>query len=159
MENGNFILRKPMPYVRRLPTKEWQEATTKVDDPMNSWIQEPATATKIEKEANHKTVIYFGDSAERVKCNKKSDFESNVDEKIDDNRQVVMNNDDDDDHRVMIDNEPPQEEIVVNVTPNREDVMRIEEDETRVEDYWSLPGDRSGFKADWSFVQQWRLRG
>ncbi|XP_024867395.1 ankyrin repeat and BTB/POZ domain-containing protein BTBD11 isoform X1 [Temnothorax curvispinosus] len=50
-------------------------------------------------------------------------------------------------------------EIVVNVSPSREDVLRIEEDETQLEDYWSLPGDTSGFKADWSFVQQWRLRG
>lgn len=50
-------------------------------------------------------------------------------------------------------------EIVVNVSPSREDVLRIEEDESQLEDYWSLPGDRSGFKADWSFVQQWRLRG
>lgn len=50
-------------------------------------------------------------------------------------------------------------EIVVNVSPSREDVLRIEEDESQVEDYWSLPGDNTGFKADWSFVQQWRLRG
>lgn len=50
-------------------------------------------------------------------------------------------------------------EIVVNVSPSREDVLRIEEDESQQEDYWSLPGDTSGFKADWSFVQQWRLRG
>ncbi|XP_032682127.1 ankyrin repeat and BTB/POZ domain-containing protein 2 isoform X1 [Odontomachus brunneus] len=50
-------------------------------------------------------------------------------------------------------------EIVVNVSPSREDVLRIEEDESQLEDYWSLPGDTSGFKADWSFVQQWRLRG
>ena len=51
------------------------------------------------------------------------------------------------------------QEIIVKVSPCREDVLRIEEDETLLEDYWSLPGDTTGFKADWSFVQQWRLRG
>ncbi|XP_011500686.1 PREDICTED: ankyrin repeat and BTB/POZ domain-containing protein 2 isoform X2 [Ceratosolen solmsi marchali] len=50
-------------------------------------------------------------------------------------------------------------EIVVSVKPCREDVLRIEEEESKLEEYWSLPGDTSGFKADWSFVQQWRLRG
>ncbi|XP_012267790.2 ankyrin repeat and BTB/POZ domain-containing protein BTBD11 isoform X3 [Athalia rosae] len=50
-------------------------------------------------------------------------------------------------------------EIVLNLSPSRADVLRIEEDESSLEDYWSLPGDTTGFKADWSFVQQWRLRG
>ncbi|XP_046487314.1 ankyrin repeat and BTB/POZ domain-containing protein 2 isoform X1 [Neodiprion pinetum] len=50
-------------------------------------------------------------------------------------------------------------EIVLNLSPSRADVLRIEEDQSSLEDYWSLPGDTTGFKADWSFVQQWRLRG
>jgi len=72
-------------------------------------------------------------------------------------------NDDNDDGelRDLIENGDSKtvHEIVVNISPSREDVLRIEEDESRLEDYWSLPGDTSGFKADWSFVQQWRLRG
>lgn len=49
--------------------------------------------------------------------------------------------------------------IVIHVSPCRQDVLRLEEDESRLEDFWTLPGDTTGFKADWSFVQQWRLKG
>lgn len=123
----NFILRRALPYVTRAPTREWQEAEE--DDYENS-------STLPDKQPQHKTVIYFGDTNPRKA-------------KVDDNEV----------NKSVVEVQPPQSEIVISVKPSRVDVMRIEEDETKLEDYWSLPGDTTGFKADWSFVQQWRLRG
>lgn len=81
---------------------------------------------------NHKTVIYFGDTNPRCKP---------PEDKV-------------------VETDPGDAPVVqVSVKPSREDVLRIQEDQSKLEDYWSLPGDTTGFRADWSFVQQWRLRG
>lgn len=137
-------------------------------------------ARRNDKDVAHKTVIYFGDSNQRqnnkfssretssqltskdertmidVKKEEANETQKDREEgrsggKIERQRSTVS----------LMENEDAKvtHEIVVNVSPSREDVLRIEEDESQVEDYWSLPGDSSGFKADWGFVQQWRLRG
>lgn len=141
------------------------------------------------KDVGHKTVIYFGDSTSRQKENRaarqrppspevgtSSGYnegpETSVRSQRDDEATEVFKssverheNGNNEDNSGQQDATPENgeskvvHEIVVNVSPSREDVLRIEEDESQLEDYWSLPGDRSGFKADWSFVQQWRLRG
>ncbi|KZC03866.1 Ankyrin repeat and BTB/POZ domain-containing protein 2 [Dufourea novaeangliae] len=131
-----------------------------------------------DKDVAHKTVIYFGDSNQRQKENKlcpKDITQTKEDSGVFDSRRDQEDDPDclEDEKRFaspverqrstvsLVENEDPKvtHEIVVNVSPSREDVLRIEEDESQVEDYWSLPGDNTGFKADWSFVQQWRLRG
>ncbi|KAK9294137.1 hypothetical protein QLX08_011128 [Tetragonisca angustula] len=144
----------------------------------------PVTTTgakKNDRDVAHKTVIYFGDTNQK-QSNRFNDKEapSNrcqfavakdeskmADEQVADDRD--RDRDGDDGERcsgkslvkTLAKNEDVKvtHEIVVNVSPSREDVLRIQEDESQVEDYWSLPGDNTGFKADWSFVQQWRLRG
>ncbi|XP_076749246.1 ankyrin repeat and BTB/POZ domain-containing protein 2 isoform X1 [Xylocopa sonorina] len=134
---------------------------------------------KTDRDVAHKTVIYFGDSNQRQN-NKFNPKEASSQVAIRDESKMVdlrkeEQADGPEDGRgsgkgqserqrstvSLVENEEPKvtHEIVVNVSPSREDVLRIEEDESQVEDYWSLPGDSSGFKADWSFVQQWRLRG
>lgn len=330
MERTNFILRRAMPFVKRTPTREWQEAT-RLDDYENASTLEddsprpkrdvvlhangkvssnseelPANRghgvasptakrdttssikvdrnlptvgnwpeTKIERDANNKVVIYFGEQHTEIKSNKidcresssnnrptndeqkssgvsssrSSRISSNsrdrpeggetapknsrtdsgpvvshgishrpplsgpcndrasdgagtsscwslnriVDETknfrddlssvsrdaiVEDDRSIVPGGADGDGSNYSIatgercddapdayedvDDRPAGEavrEVVVKVSPSREDVLRIEEDDTALEDYWSLPGDTTGFRADWSFVQQWRLRG
>lgn len=137
--------------------------------------------SKMGKDVGHKTVIYFGDSNPRRKedrarrqpspeatsrCKNEDPGASLLlprnDEILGDSMDQDGEKNDDDRRRDSVtENGDPKvvHEIVVNVSPSREDVLRIEEDESQLEDYWSLPGDTSGFKADWSFVQQWRLRG
>lgn len=141
---------------------------------------------KTGKDVGHKTVIYFGDSNPRqredrarqptplqpeacVRVTSRCNEESQVrdDGMRETFRDPIRQNDDEDEDDAELgdsctrENDDPKtvREIVVNISPSREDVLRIEEDESQLEDYWSLPGDTSGFKADWSFVQQWRLRG
>lgn len=138
------------------------------------------------KDVAHKTVIYFGDTNQRQKETSRSLSTENPQSllvKEDARRMIEEFRREEDDVadgqqeeakrflRIrterqrstvsLLENEDAKvtHEIVVNVSPSREDVLRIEEDESQVEDYWSLPGDNTGFKADWSFVQQWRLRG
>ncbi|XP_072745996.1 ankyrin repeat and BTB/POZ domain-containing protein 2 isoform X1 [Anoplolepis gracilipes] len=135
--------------------------------------------SKMGKDVGHKTIIYFGDSNPRrredkmkqlpspeatSRC-KDEDPEASLRPRNDEILGDLMDQDGEKDDAGRRDsateNGDPKvvHEIVVNVSPSREDVLRIEEDESQLEDYWSLPGDTSGFKADWSFVQQWRLRG
>lgn len=144
---------------------------------------------KTGKDLSHRTVIYFGDSNPRQKedkarqqqqpppppppppplpeasvqvtarCNEGS--ETSLRPRDASERDKEWEEDTGRCRDSALENGDPKaaHEIVVNVSPSREDVLRIEEDESQLEDYWSLPGDTSGFKADWSFVQQWRLRG
>lgn len=136
--------------------------------------------SKMGKDVGHKTVIYFGDSNPRrredrarqqpspeatSRCKNEDPEASSLRSR---NDEILGDSMDQDDEKSdagrrdsATENGDPKavHEIVVNVSPSREDVLRIEEDESQLEDYWSLPGDTSGFKADWSFVQQWRLRG
>jgi len=135
---------------------------------------------KIGKDVAHKTVIYFGDSNPRQRearqapplpevcvraisrCRENPETVQARDDEMETFRDSTRNDErDDGELRDLIENGDSKtvHEIVVNISPSREDVLRIEEDESQLEDYWSLPGDTSGFKADWSFVQQWRLRG
>lgn len=143
-------------------------------------------AKKPDKDVAHKTVIYFGDTNQKhgnrfnsdkgASSSNRCQFtmtkdESKMDERVVDDRDRDRDGDGDGDDeercsgKSLVKNLAKNEdvkvthEIVVNVSPSREDVLRIQEDESQVEDYWSLPGDNTGFKADWSFVQQWRLRG
>nr|XP_003703290.1 PREDICTED: ankyrin repeat and BTB/POZ domain-containing protein BTBD11 isoform X1 [Megachile rotundata]XP_012140713.1 PREDICTED: ankyrin repeat and BTB/POZ domain-containing protein BTBD11 isoform X1 [Megachile rotundata]XP_012140714.1 PREDICTED: ankyrin repeat and BTB/POZ domain-containing protein BTBD11 isoform X1 [Megachile rotundata]XP_012140715.1 PREDICTED: ankyrin repeat and BTB/POZ domain-containing protein BTBD11 isoform X1 [Megachile rotundata]XP_012140716.1 PREDICTED: ankyrin repea len=175
-EGINFILRRGLPFVNRSPSKEWLETDLKRDEREDITLEEKSHPPEVDramtpvgnvrrtdKDVAHKTVIYFGDSNQRQKenrlrdaCSKEEMEKTEADGAEDDamcKRQRSMAN--------LLENEDAKvtHEIVVNVTPSREDVLKIEEDESQVEDYWSLPGDNSGFKADWSFVQQWRLRG
>jgi len=137
--------------------------------------------SKMGKDVGHKTVIYFGDSNPRRRedrARQQPSPEATSRCKNEDpgaslllrprNDEILGDSMDQDDEKndaerrdSVTENGDPKvvHEIVVNVSPSREDVLRIEEDESQLEDYWSLPGDTSGFKADWSFVQQWRLRG
>lgn len=105
-DSSNFILRRALPLVAREPTKEWQEEAASDPEPEPTPLQ-------------HKTVIYFGDSAERSR-----------------------------DTNVSKENKEDEPDFVLSVKPGREDVLRIEQDE-----------EETCFKPDWSFVQQWRLRG
>lgn len=139
---------------------------------------------KIRKDVGHKTVIYFGDSNPRQrgedrarqpppetcvrvtpKCNENRETSSQMrNYEMETSRDSIERNDGNDDtesssRTVENGDSKTVHEFVINISPSREDVLRIEEDESQLEDYWSLPGDTSGFKADWSFVQQWRLRG
>lgn len=125
------------------------------------------------KDIGHKTVIYFGDTNQREKdgkvkqvplvskCNENPDIsmQSRQDDEGKASQNFVEQENDNRQNLMMKNDSNAVHKIVVNVSPSREDVLRIEEDESQIEDYWSLPGDTSGFKADWSFVQQWRLRG
>ncbi|OAD61421.1 Ankyrin repeat and BTB/POZ domain-containing protein 2 [Eufriesea mexicana] len=134
---------------------------------------------KADKDVAHKTVIYFGDTNQRQNNRLNYKEASSQLTTKDESKMIDLKReekfDESEDGRCgekgqnerqrstvgLVENEDVKvtHEIVVNVSPSREDVLRIEEDESQVEDYWSLPGDNSGFKADWSFVQQWRLRG
>ncbi|EZA49690.1 hypothetical protein DMN91_012768 [Ooceraea biroi] len=139
---------------------------------------------KVAKDVGHKTVIYFGDSNPRQRedktrrppplpearmrvasrCNEDRETSLRVRDGETPTFRDPMQEGDKGDGELgesTIENGDPKtvHEIVVSISPSREDVLRIEEDESQLEDYWSLPGDTSGFKADWSFVQQWRLRG
>lgn len=134
---------------------------------------------KADKDVAHRTVIYFGDTNQRQNSRlgykeASSQFKAKDESKMmDPEREEKLEDSEDGRSGEKGQNERQRStvgsaenedvkvthEIVVNVSPSREDVLRIEEDESQVEDYWSLPGDNSGFKADWSFVQQWRLRG
>lgn len=142
---------------------------------------------KTGKDIGHKTVIYFGDSNPRPKEDRARQQQSpspppplpeaclQVTSRSNEDPETSLRSrdgeiearprdtseQDDEREEDSVENSDPKaaHEIVVNVSPSREDVLRIEEDESQLEDYWSLPGDTSGFKADWSFVQQWRLRG
>ncbi|XP_071862841.1 ankyrin repeat and BTB/POZ domain-containing protein 2 isoform X1 [Bombus fervidus] len=135
---------------------------------------------KSDKDVAHKTVIYFGDTNQRpnhrfngkessAQLTNKSELkimeskkEEQVADGLEDERCGGKGQNERQRSTVSLVEEEDVKvthEIVVNVSPSREDVLKIEEDESQVEDYWSLPGDNTGFKADWSFVQQWRLRG
>ncbi|XP_012342378.1 uncharacterized protein LOC105735560 [Apis florea] len=139
---------------------------------------------KNDKDVAHRTVIYFGDTnqrqnklngkevvqsaARKEESRKIGDFkkEGQVDKSSEDGRCGDMDKNERQrstlgliESNEEVEKTKVTHEIVVNVSPSREDVLRIEEDESQVVDYWSLPGDNTGFKADWSFVQQWRLRG
>lgn len=174
-EGINFILRRGLPFVTRSPSKEWLETDLKREDVSleeKCHSPEVTPVRKTEKDVAHKTVIYFGDSNQRQKENRlgqrdvSSPITSREESRMSESRKEetdgveqckrqqrsMANLTENEDTKVT-------HEIVVNVSPSREDVLKIEEDESQVEDYWSLPGDNSGFKADWSFVQQWRLRG
>lgn len=155
----------------------------KMGDTMTHVVVGDNNLKKADKDVAHKTVIYFGDTNQRQqsKFNGKEGAQSATkkeESKIGDfkkEEQLVNSSEDgrcgdmDKNERQrstlsLIESEEVEKtkvthEIVVNVSPSREDVLRIEEDESQVVDYWSLPGDNTGFKADWSFVQQWRLRG
>ncbi|KAK2581600.1 hypothetical protein KPH14_002107 [Odynerus spinipes] len=184
-DSGNFILRRPVPFVGREPTREWQQASSSDYEKSSTledaggprWRQERTEiivgAPPKNGDVPHKTVIYFGDTGQREKERKKErrDYEE---ARQPDSRRIILQRSSSsieispNSIQVPYDGIEGEEkgkdnksghEIVVNVTPSREDVLRIEEDESQVEDYWSLPGDTTGFKADWSFVQQWRLRG
>lgn len=161
VDGANFILRRPVTFISREPTREWQETseyekTSTLEDPTRRRFDKTEIVVGVGSKSTrtidvpHKTVIYFGDTSQRER-EKKGSTESRRDEVPSRNLERDENS--------TIDNTKRSHEIVVNVTPSREDVLRIEEDESQIEDYWSLPGDTTGFKADWSFVQQWRLRG
>lgn len=242
LDSTNFILRRAMPFVKRTPSKEWQEATNYDDyetmstledksrhnfppcepiKPVDSYIppdelinprptKTPRTILnnsslsidqnkfdyaqptrpappkplpkprmqspdwnqpKIQSDSNNKVVIYFGEnknndesiSLGKISNQSQSSWSLREDES---NHDSIENNLSE---KLSVDELDDQEnsgncvinpgEIIVNISPNYEDVLRIEEDETCLDEYWSLPGDTTGFKADWSFVQQWRLRG
>lgn len=154
--DNNFILRRQLPLVERTPTREWQEASDE-DDDEDEDVEYTRRTTLPEVANRHKSVVpvcYFGDTMEkppvpkpRVTADSKSVLADYRDDK------VIVKVEAEDTTR-LADNE-----IVISVKPCREDVIRIEQDESKLEEYWSLPGDTTGFKADWSFVQQWRLRG
>ncbi|KAJ8675265.1 hypothetical protein QAD02_011051 [Eretmocerus hayati] len=165
----NFILRRALPYVGRTPSREWlEEAASDLDSdyerrstlPDDDFTPKQPFGTQ-QQQQQHKTVIYFGDTAPRKKR------EDNEDKTEDNNRiprrksQVIELSgvEGSDSNRVEIESEP-KSDFVMSVSPCREDVLRIEqEQDSKLDDYWSLPGDTTGFRADWSFVQQWRLRG
>ncbi|XP_076546541.1 ankyrin repeat and BTB/POZ domain-containing protein 2 isoform X2 [Osmia lignaria lignaria] len=167
-EGINFILRRGLPFVTRSPSREWLETDLKREDvSLEEKCHSPEVrpVRKTDKDVAHKTVIYFGDTKQREKENRlgqrdvSSPITSRDESRMSDARKVET--DGFEQGKNLTENEDTKvtHEIVVNVSPSREDVLKIEEDESQVEDYWSLPGDNSGFKADWSFVQQWRLRG
>lgn len=152
----------------------------KMGDTMTHVVMGDNNLKKTDKDVAHKTVIYFGDTNQRQNKFKEGAQSASKKEEskignFKKEEQVVNSSEDgrcgdmDKNERQrstlsLIENEEVEKtkvthEIVVNVSPSREDVLRIEEDESQVVDYWSLPGDNTGFKADWSFVQQWRLRG
>lgn len=162
-------------------------ATTTKDDGRDPKAKAPSSngdQRQPTKDVAHRTVIYFGDSNPRQREDKPiwqpppppptlPETCVRVSPKCNGNPETSASRNDGDkrdredgDHdgvtrNIATEKDPGKvvHEIVVNVSPSREDVLRIEEDESQLEDYWSLPGDTSGFKADWSFVQQWRLRG
>lgn len=162
------------------------ERSSTLEDRSRQVVNDGRCDSKLGRDIGHKTVIYFGDSNPRRREDRARQQSSpeaappatsrcrNADppleaslrprnDKIllDSAEQDGSENDDVGRRDSVTENGDPKvvHEIVVNVSPSREDVLRIEEDESQLEDYWSLPGDTSGFKADWSFVQQWRLRG
>ncbi|XP_063980127.1 ankyrin repeat and BTB/POZ domain-containing protein 3 isoform X1 [Diachasmimorpha longicaudata] len=226
LDTTNFILRRPMPFVKRTPSKEWQEATKSNDYESMSTLEDksrlafdgeareqlpvksprgllsgpsdsvevhrctgevmptrpappkplpkPRIVTpewndgKIESDGNNRVVIYCGNNRQGksegqgcriTRSQSLWSLRQNGDrgECDGDGQQVPVKFED---NRVEMEADGcDPSEIIVKISPSREDVLRIEEDETILEDYWSLPGDTTGFKADWSFVQQWRLRG
>lgn len=278
LDTTNFILRRPMPFVKRTPSKEWQEATkcdsyesmstledktrlpiqcdgigskafnhhpvksprTLLSSSCNSLdvkgrkrselaklsvptrpappkpLPKPRMVTpewneeKIERDSNNKVVIYCGESMNEMNRSDGRDSQMSGMSEVNQMSQMsgmgqmselnqmngmdrmsemgrmsrsqsswslrqgpeeirstqsdgishqVLDDHQHSDNVIMNNCECEPSEIIVKISPNREDVLKIEEDETLLEDYWSLPGDTTGFKADWSFVQQWRLRG
>ncbi|XP_076179196.1 ankyrin repeat and BTB/POZ domain-containing protein 2 isoform X2 [Ptiloglossa arizonensis] len=186
-EGVNFILRRGLPFATRNPSKEWLETEDQdYADTLEENSREteaggmtttttPANAGKTDRDVGHKTVIYFGDTNQRQRDAKPRETSCSQTVAVEESRMSETRREVDHEEAKcstksqnerqrstvsLVENEDPKvtHEIVVNVSPSREDVLRIEEDESQVEDYWSLPGDSSGFKADWSFVQQWRLR-
>ena len=167
---GNFILRRALPFVSRTPTREWQEEAA---SDLESDYERRATLPRCtappaaqeqqqqqQQQQPHKTVIYFGDTTRREKEHE-AELERNkavirvggVPGPADDCKTLLAL------REPEVGEEHGDAQIIVSVKPCREDVLKIEQDESKLEDYWSLPGDTTGFKADWSFVQQWRLRG
>lgn len=230
MDSTNFILRRAIPFVKRTPSKEWQEATkfdnydsmstledrTKLPVQLKSLdkselkqgkpVKSPRPSlsssltsvnvhsledeseivqpnrptppkplpkprimpaeTKIECDVNNKIMIYFGEKHDEFNGDTTIKSESlwslGQTDSLNVNADNVCVDKDINDGQLCQDNVTcgnDSAEIIVRVSPSREDILKIEEDETRLEEYWSLPGDTTGFKADWSFVQQWRLRG
>ncbi|XP_053999890.1 ankyrin repeat and BTB/POZ domain-containing protein 3 isoform X2 [Hylaeus anthracinus] len=187
-EGVNFILRRGLPLTTRIPSKEWLETEEprfkgygdatkdKSHGTETERTMTPAVTGKPDRDVAHKTVIYFGDSSQRQReAKSKETHTGRLTEPVAKEECRMSEPDPVEDSKCsgkspterqrstvsLVENEGAKvtHEIVVNVSPNREDVLRIEEDESQVEDHWSLPGDNIGFKADWSFVQQWRLRG
>ena len=166
---NNFILRRSIPFLSPKPTKEWQETSdyedyenrsTLPDEAKNYYVNKP----KIFQTQQNKTVIYFGDTSKRDNKNNLSNKDklssSIVKVLCDKTSSDSNNNGDGDDNDSKNDNKSEEvSDIVISVRPSREDVLKIEENESKIDDYWALPGDTTGFRADWSFVQQWRLRG
>ncbi|XP_044582479.1 ankyrin repeat and BTB/POZ domain-containing protein 2 isoform X2 [Cotesia glomerata] len=148
MDSTNFILRRAMPFVSRAPSKEWQEATMVDDYGTMSTLEDTTKLLDLGLTSTNSSPSLVGG---RIMDGDYGKFTPS--------RPAPPKPDQDPNKIVIHCGENSQEEIVVHVSPSREDVLKIEEDETRIEDYWSLPGDTTGFKADWSFVQQWRLRG
>ena len=181
------MLRRAMPFRSPAPTREWQEASDLDDYEKRSTLPEIGKKSHPSQDAGaeakspnaqqqqqqHKTVIYFGDSTRREKQRAvKSDMGSvarrhfevvsvNAGSRAEDEADGGKG---EENSGVRVrgnegsQSDPPSD-IVISVKPGREDVLKIEEDESRIEDYWALPGDTTGFRADWSFVQQWRMRG
>ncbi|KAG7196598.1 hypothetical protein KM043_013088 [Ampulex compressa] len=163
---------------------EYERSSTLEDRHRSRRVEAGMDRRKAEKETGHRTVIYFGDTNQRHNaivpevCPQETPREDSKEVQSLASRregEIRASGDPEDTREIEDDQEGSKKkasmvnstennpkvahEIVVNVSPSREDVLRIEEDESQVEDYWSLPGDTTGFKADWSFVQQWRLRG
>jgi hypothetical protein len=133
---GNFVPRRALPLVSREPTLEWQEA---------------AAASDPEPEPKHRTVVYFGDTGRRER--ETPSEEDIVEPTLEENSPGF---------RCPGESRPEEvvREIVVSVKPCRADVLRIEEARgDDLEDDCELSDQGSPSKADWSFVQQWRLRG
>ncbi|XP_008547704.2 ankyrin repeat and BTB/POZ domain-containing protein 3 [Microplitis demolitor] len=177
MDSTNFILRRALPFVKRVPSKEWQEATkfddyesmstledkTKLRSPSSSPGTDPGRGLTSSSRCCSMNEIKMDFKIKPTRPAPPRPGSDVTDNKVviycgDDERQISRSQSC---WSLREDSNCGEEtrEIVVRVTPSREDVLKIEEDETKIEDYWSLPGDTTGFKADWSFVQQWRLRG
>ena len=154
--NGNFILRRALPYVTRTPTQEWQEAS---DDDLD--YERKATLPedkKIIQQQQHKSVVYFGDTAKRSKLNSQNESNNGSQSAVSKFEGKVACT------VVKVEEEDIEPaSIVISVKPGREDVVKIEQDDNGIQhDYWPDGNDidnSSEFKADWSFVQRWRLRG
>ncbi|XP_011298194.1 ankyrin repeat and BTB/POZ domain-containing protein BTBD11 isoform X2 [Fopius arisanus] len=224
----NFILRRPIPFVNRTPSREWQEATkcdvyesmSTLEDKTrltfdgkareqfvgssvkcpSALLSSPYKSLGVHKSrgplptrpappkpllnlsmvtpnwnnneekptsnCKNKVVIYCGDNNPNIA----HDYEqmSMITDESQSSWSVIQASEHPnqkfqhltlDCQNVETRNNEGTSEIIIKVTPSKKDIIRIEEDETLLEDYWSLPGDTTGFKADWSFVQQWRLRG
>lgn len=172
IESGNFILRRAPPFENGQRVKVNVESR-KPEPPPKPTRKDLVTVRSNETpDQRHKTVVYFGDTNRRdcrpdflteLKKVQKSSSASGLDrDEVDEVDEVDAIDRENHFARIQVKagatSDSPNE-IVLNLSPSRADVLRIEEDESSLDDYWSLPGDTTGFKADWSFVQQWRLRG